>query len=78
MIGSAVTGALSMIFGSELRVPHGGIFAMLIPGVVTNLMMYIVAILIGTVITTGAIFILKRPVSEEAPVEQAEPRAAAA
>jgi PTS system fructose-specific IIC component len=78
MIGSAVTGALSMIFGCELRVPHGGIFAMLIPGVVTNLLMYIVAILVGTVITTGAIFVLKRPVSDEATAAQVEQRAAAA
>ncbi len=78
MIGSAVTGALSMVFGSALRVPHGGIFAMLIPGVVSNLLMYIVAIVAGTLVTTGAIYFLKRPVSEEAPAEQTEQRVAAA
>jgi PTS system fructose-specific IIC component len=78
MVGSAITGALSMTFGCQLRVPHGGIFAMLIPGVVTNLAMYIVAILVGTVVTTGAIFFLKRPLSAEAPVEQQEQRMAAA
>ncbi len=77
MIGSAVTGGLSMVFGCQLRVPHGGIFAMLIPGVVTNVIMYVVAIVVGTLITTGAIFFLKRPVSEEPPAEPVAQRAAA-
>jgi PTS system fructose-specific IIC component len=78
MAGSAVTGALSMVFGCGLRVPHGGIFAMLIPGVVSNLPMYIVAIVAGTLVTTGAIYFLKRPVVAEVPAVQPEQRAAAA
>jgi PTS system fructose-specific IIC component len=77
MAGSAVTGALSMIFGCELRVPHGGIFAIFIPGVVTNVVMYIVAILVGTLVTTGAIYLLKRPVSAEPATGQVGQRAAA-
>ena len=28
MVGSAVTGALVMVFGNELRAPHGGIFVL--------------------------------------------------
>jgi PTS system fructose-specific IIC component len=64
MVGSAVTGALSMLFGAQLRVPHGGIFVLPIPNAVTNLSMYIVAILIGTVVTAGMLYILKRPVTE--------------
>lgn len=64
MVGSAVTGALSMLFGAQLRVPHGGIFVLPIPNAVTNLAMYVVAILIGTVITAGMLYILKRPVME--------------
>jgi PTS system fructose-specific IIC component len=65
MLGSAVTGALSMLFNAQLRVPHGGVFVLPIPNAVTNLGLYVVAILIGTVVTTGALFVLKRPVSEE-------------
>jgi PTS system fructose-specific IIC component len=78
MVGSAVTGALSMIFGCELRVPHGGVFVLPIPNAVTNLGMYIVAILAGTAVTAAMLFILKRPLSQEAPVVQAEQRVVAA
>ncbi len=64
MIGAAVTGALSMVFGCELRVPHGGVFVLPIPNAVTNLGPYLLAIIVGTLITTGALFFLKRPVEE--------------
>jgi PTS system fructose-specific IIC component len=61
MVGSAVAAALSMVFGCELRVPHGGIFVLPIPNAVTNLGLYVVAILVGTLVTTGMLFFLKRP-----------------
>jgi PTS system fructose-specific IIC component len=61
VLGSAVAGALSMVLGVQLLVPHGGIFAVLIPGAVTNLLAYLGAIVAGTAVTTGALFILKRP-----------------
>lgn len=64
MVGSAVTGALSMVFKAELRVPHGGIFVLPIPNAVSNLLPYIIAILIGTVVTAGMLFLLKKPVVE--------------
>jgi PTS system fructose-specific IIC component len=64
MVGSAITAALSMVFGCELRVPHGGIFVLPIPNAVTNLGMYVVAILAGTVVTSGMLYLLKRPVGE--------------
>lgn len=51
MLGSAVTGALSMIFGCTLNAPHGGIFAVIIPGVVNKPVMYILAVLCGMVVT---------------------------
>jgi len=78
MVGSAVTGALVALFGIGLHVPHGGIWVMFIPGVVSNLPLYILSILIGTVITAGMLFVLKRPIAatEEENVE--EPVAAAA
>ena len=37
MIGSALTGALSMGMGVQLRVPHGGVFVLPIPNAVTHL-----------------------------------------
>ena len=65
IVGSAVAGGLSMLFGCQLRVPHGGIFVLPIPNVVTNLPMYLVAIIVGTLVTTGALFVLKRPIAVE-------------
>jgi fructose PTS system EIIBC or EIIC component len=65
--GSAVTGAISMVSGVQLLVPHGGIFAALIPGAVTNLFAYAIAIVAGTVVTAGVLFFLKRPVTEPMP-----------
>lgn len=64
MVGSAVAAALSMIFGCELRVPHGGIFVLPIPNAVVNLGLYILAIIVGTLVTTGMLFLLKRPLTE--------------
>lgn len=63
MLGSAVTGALSMLFGCALRVPHGGIFVLPIPNAVTNLGWYVIALLIGTLVTAGALYLLKRPLA---------------
>lgn len=64
MVGSALTGALSMYFGCGLRAPHGGAFVLAIPHAVSNLSMYILSILIGTAVTTALLVILKRPVNE--------------
>ena len=65
--GSAVAGAISMVSNVQLLVPHGGIFASLIPGAVTNLLAYVIAILAGTVVTAGVLFFLKRPITEPMP-----------
>jgi len=60
--GSAVTGALSMLFGATLRAPHGGIFVLPIPNAVGNLGMYVVAIAAGIMVTTALLVILKKRV----------------
>lgn len=65
MVGSAVTGALSMLFGATLRAPHGGIFVLPIPNAVSHLGLYALAILIGTVVTALMLSILKKPVKQE-------------
>ena len=74
MVGSAVAGVLSALFGIGLHVPHGGIWVMFIPGIVSNLPLYILSILAGTVVTAVMLLILKRPVSvtEEEPATQGE------
>ncbi|MEK3786182.1 PTS fructose transporter subunit IIC [Paenibacillus sp. FSL K6-1230] len=60
MVGSGVAGALSMAFGAALRAPHGGIFVMAIPNAITNVLLYALAIVIGTVVTAVLVNILKR------------------
>ncbi len=65
VFGSAVAGALSMWFGCGLRAPHGGVFVLAIPNAVQPVGLYLVAILAGTLATTLALIILKRPFPEE-------------
>jgi PTS system fructose-specific IIC component len=60
MIGSAVTGALSMVFGATLRAPHGGIFVLPIPNAVGNVFMYALAIVIGSIVTALIVNMLKK------------------
>ena len=71
MIGSALTGAIAMVLGCELKVPHGGAFVLPIPNAVTHLGGYIIAILIGTVVTAAGLFFLKRPLEPKAALNPA-------
>jgi PTS system fructose-specific IIC component len=64
MVGSAVTAGLSMLFKCGLHVPHGGIFVLPIPNAVDNLGGYLLAIVIGTVVTVGMLFALKKPLAK--------------
>ena len=65
--GSAVTGAISMAIGAELKVPHGGIFVLPIPGAVTHLLGYVAALIAGTLVSALAIGLLKRPLAAAQP-----------
>lgn len=60
IIGSAVAGALSMMFNIGLPAPHGGIFV--IPIVKGSPLLYAVAILIGSLVTAVLLGILKKPI----------------
>ena len=60
--GSALTGAVSMLAGCELRVPHGGAFVLPIPNAVTHLGLYLAAIAAGTVLSALLLGALKKPV----------------
>jgi PTS system fructose-specific IIC component len=64
--GSAVAGAISMYFGCGLRAPHGGVFVLAIPNAVSHLGWYAVAIIFGTLVTTAALLVVKRPLEEPA------------
>lgn len=61
IVGSAVSGALSIIFGCGLRAPHGGIFV--IP-TVTHPFQYLIAIGAGSIIGGLLMGIFKKPVRE--------------
>ncbi|MDD7796290.1 PTS fructose transporter subunit IIC [Clostridium sp. 'White wine YQ'] len=63
MAGGAVAGGLSMAFGCGLAVPHGGIWVLAIPNVVSNLLPYVVALVAGTVVTAIILSIIKKPVA---------------
>jgi fructose PTS system EIIBC or EIIC component len=63
VIGSAVAGALSMVFGIGLPAPHGGAFV--IPIVNGNPLLYVLAILIGSIVTAFIAGILKKEVQED-------------
>lgn len=60
MVGSAVAGALSMMFHIGLRAPHGGVFV--IPLVDGNWLLYLLAIVIGAIVSGLLLGILKKPV----------------
>ena len=64
VIGSAVAGAISMTAGAELKAPHGGIFVLLIPNAVTHLLNYVLALVVGVVVTAVALRLLKKPVAD--------------
>ena len=60
MIGSPVTGALSMVFGCGLRAPHGGIFVLFIPNAVVHVWAYALAIIVGTAVSTACLGAFKK------------------
>lgn len=61
IIGSGLAGALSMAFGCTLMAPHGGIFVVPVMG---NAVMYLLALVIGTVVSAVLLDVLKKKVTE--------------
>jgi PTS system fructose-specific IIC component len=64
IIGGALTGAISMAVGAKLMAPHGGLFVLLIPGAITPVIGYLMAIIIGTAVAGLSYAVLKRPEAE--------------
>ncbi|AEI11415.1 PTS fructose transporter subunit IIC [Cellulomonas gilvus] len=73
VVGSSAAGAVSMALGAGVRAPHGGIWVL---PLMSTFWAFVVAIVVGTVITAGLVIALKsmRP----SPVVAAEQRADAA
>ncbi len=59
--GSAVTGALSMVFNCTLMAPHGGIFVIATIG---HPLLYLLAVAIGSVVSMAVMAYLKRNLPE--------------
>ncbi|MGE1154405.1 fructose-specific PTS transporter subunit EIIC [Pseudomonas kitaguniensis] len=59
--GGALTGALSMYFGCKLAAPHGGLFVLIIPNAMNHALLYLLAIVAGSVLTGLVYALIKRP-----------------
>lgn len=63
MVGSAITGGLTMLFDVGLRAPHGGIFVIgLLDGGIGKILLYIIAILAGMITTTLLVGTFKKKI----------------
>jgi PTS system fructose-specific IIC component len=69
MAGSAVTGGLVMLFENTLRAPHGGVWVF---GLVGNWAMYILAIVIGTVLSAALVSLAKSKGGADVEIEAAD------
>ena len=61
MNGSGAAGALSMLLTCTLMAPHGGIFVFPVVG---NAVMYLVALVAGTIVSAGLLGVFKKKVNE--------------
>lgn len=59
VVGSALAGALTMLFDCTLRAPHGGIFVVPTIG---NPLMYLLSILVGAIVGAILLALLKKPI----------------
>lgn len=62
MLGSATAAGISMAAGVTSMAPHGGIWVLLIPNVINKLPFYVLALVVGTVVTALAVGLLKKPI----------------
>lgn len=63
--GGALTGGLSMYFGCQLAAPHGGLFVLLIPNAMNHALLYLLAIVAGSLLTAVVYAVIKRPEAAE-------------
>lgn len=62
IVGSAVAGAVSILSGCASRAPHGGLWVI---GIISNPVMFIIALLAGSVVGCLILSFLKKPLSPE-------------
>jgi fructose PTS system EIIBC or EIIC component len=62
-----------MYFGCKLMAPHGGFFVMLIPNAINHALLYLLAIVAGSVLTAVVYALIKRPEVIELPIAQPKP-----
>jgi PTS system fructose-specific IIC component len=67
--GGALTGALSMYFGCKLMAPHGGLFVLAIPNAINHALLYLLAIVAGSLLTAVVYALVKRPEVTELAIE---------
>ena len=72
ILGGALTGALSMYFGCKLMAPHGGLFVLLIPNAINHALLYLLAIVAGSLVTAVVYAVIKRPEPAEMALETAK------
>lgn len=72
IIGSATAAAISMGAGVTSLAPHGGIWILFIPNVINHLVIYIIAIISGTIVTALSVGFLKKRVSLEQEMKSKE------
>jgi PTS system fructose-specific IIC component len=67
MLGSAVTGGLSMALNVTLRAPHGGIFVFFAVG---NLLGFVIALAAGIAVACASVVILKTLTESKEEIEE--------
>ncbi len=67
--GGALTGALSMYFGCKLMAPHGGLFVLLIPNAINHALLYLLAIVAGSLLAGVLYALIKQPEAQPLAVE---------
>jgi fructose PTS system EIIBC or EIIC component len=67
VVGSTVTGAAVMAFGSEVRAPHGGVW---VAPLITNALGFLLAVALGVLVTAAIVVALKS--MKPNPIVQAE------
>ena len=72
ILGGALTGALSMYFDCKLMAPHGGLFVLLIPNAINHALLYLLAIVAGSLVTAVVYAVIKRPEPVEMALEVAK------
>ena len=66
MAGSAVGCTLSYLFGLTCQAPHGGLFVFF---AMNNVLLFLVALIVGGLVTAGVLLALKKPVEDEVSAE---------